>query len=80
MTSLFDGFRLGRLDLPNRIVMAPMTRARASADGLATPSMGTYYTQRASAGLIISERIAPSLQGQSNPGTSGLHTSAQVEA
>lgn len=76
--TLFDRFRLADLDLPNRVVMAPMTRVRAAGDGLATPSMATYYAQRASAGLIVSEGVQPSLVGQSNPGTPGLYTDAQV--
>ncbi|MFD9415347.1 alkene reductase [Streptomyces goshikiensis] len=80
MTSLFTSFRLGSLTLPNRMVMAPMTRVRAAAGGLATPSMATYYAQRATAGLIVSEGVQPSLIGQSNPGTPGLHTDEQVEA
>lgn len=80
MTHLFDSYRLGELRLPNRTVMAPMSRVRATADGLATPSMATYYAQRATAGLIVSEGVQPSLIGQSNPGTPGLHTDAQVAA
>ncbi|MCQ4197179.1 alkene reductase [Streptomyces parvulus] len=80
MTSLFDSYRLGELTLPNRTVMAPMTRVRAAAGGLATPSMATYYAQRATAGLILSEGVQPSLIGQSNPGTPGLHTDEQVAA
>ncbi|MEU4181319.1 alkene reductase [Streptomyces sp. NPDC026589] len=76
--SLFDSYRLGDLRLPNRVVMAPMSRVRAAAGGLATPSMATYYAQRASAGLIVSEGAQPSLVGQSNPGTPGLHTDEQV--
>ncbi|QIS20495.1 alkene reductase [Nocardia terpenica] len=80
MTSLFDSYRLGGLALPNRVVMAPMTRVRAAAEGLATPSMAAYYAQRASAGLIVTEGVQPSLIGQSNPGTPGLHTDEQVAA
>lgn len=80
MTSLFDSYRLGDLTLPNRMVMAPMSRVRAAGGGLATPSMATYYAQRATAGLIISEGVQPSLVGQSNPGTPGLHTDEQVAA
>ncbi|WP_329255928.1 alkene reductase [Actinoallomurus sp. NBC_01490] len=80
MTTLFDGYRLGDLALPNRVVMAPMTRVRAAAGGLATPSMAAYYAQRATAGLIISEGVQPSLVGQSNPGTPGLYTDEQVAA
>ncbi|WP_329469194.1 alkene reductase [Streptomyces sp. NBC_01723] len=80
MTSLFDSYPLGELTLPNRMVMAPMTRVRAAAGGLATSSMATYYAQRASAGLIVSEGVQPSLVGQSNPGTPGLYTDEQVAA
>ncbi|MGW2171733.1 alkene reductase [Streptomyces sp. CA-100214] len=80
MTSLFDSYPLGELTLPNRMVMAPMTRVRAAEGGLATPSMATYYAQRASAGLIVSEGVQPSLVGQSNPGTPGLYTDEQVAA
>ncbi|MEW2449450.1 alkene reductase [Streptomyces parvulus] len=80
MRSLFDSHRLGELTLPNRTVMAPMTRVRAAAGGLATPSMATYYAQRATAGLIVSEGVQPSPVGQSNPGTPGLHTAEQVTA
>ncbi|MFE2336056.1 alkene reductase [Streptomyces coelicoflavus] len=80
MTSLFDPYRLGALTLPNRMVMAPMTRVRAAAGGLATPSMATYYAQRATAGLIVSEGVQPNPVGQSNPGTPGLHTDEQVAA
>ncbi|MEW2566240.1 alkene reductase [Streptomyces sp. NPDC047070] len=77
MTSLFQRYDLGALTLPNRVVMAPMTRVRAAAGGLATPSMATYYAQRASAGLIVTEGVQPSSIGQSNPGTPGLHTDEQ---
>ena len=77
MTSLFQRHQLGELTLPNRVVMAPMTRVRAAAGGLATPSMATYYAQRATAGLIVTEGVQPSLIGQSNPGTPGLHTEEQ---
>ncbi|WP_405583478.1 alkene reductase [Streptomyces sp. NBC_01190] len=80
MTTLFSSYRLGPLTLPNRLVMAPMSRVRAAAGGLATPSMATYYAQRATAGLIVSEGVQPSAIGQSNPGTPGLHTDEQVIA
>ncbi|RZS40823.1 N-ethylmaleimide reductase [Herbihabitans rhizosphaerae] len=80
MTTLFDSYRLGDLALPNRVVMAPMTRVRAAPGGLATPSMASYYAQRATAGLIVSEGAQPSLIGQSNPGTPGLYTEEQVTA
>lgn len=79
-TNLLEPVGLGRLRLPNRVVMAPMTRARATVDGLPTASTATYYAQRASAGLIVSEGVQPSLQGQSNPLTPGLHIDDQVAA
>ncbi|MFD8653572.1 oxidoreductase, partial [Streptomyces mirabilis] len=80
MTSIFDSYQLGNLKLPNRIVMSPMTRNRATPDGLATPSMASYYAQRATAGLIVTESTQPSLQGQSAPYTPGLHNDEQVAA
>jgi N-ethylmaleimide reductase len=58
MTILFDSFELGSLELPNRIIMAPMTRTRASHDRMPTPLMGEYYSQRASACLIVTECTA----------------------
>lgn len=75
---LFESTELGALKLKNRIVMAPMTRSRATADGVPTPIMATYYTQRASAGLIISEASQISLQGTSYPNTPGIYTKNQV--
>ncbi|MEV0263248.1 alkene reductase [Streptomyces sp. NPDC050617] len=80
MPSLFSSYQLGGLTLPNRAVMAPMSRVRAAAGGLATPAMATYYAQRATAGLIVSEGVQPSLVGQSNPGTPGLHTDEQRDS
>lgn len=79
--SAFDSFPLGRIELRNRIVMAPMTRSRAYGPG-ATPTelMATYYRQRASAGLIVTEGIQPSVVGQGYPDTPGLHSAEQVEA
>lgn len=79
-TSLLAGYQLKNLRLPNRVVMAPMTRARATPEGLPTASTATYYAQRATAGLIVSEGVQPSLAGQSNPFTPGLHTDEQVAA
>lgn len=78
MTTLFDSYQLGGLSLPNRLVMAPMARVRATADGLATPSMAAYYAQRATAGLLITEGVQPSLVGQSTPNTPGLYTDEQT--
>ncbi len=80
MPTLFDNFRSTSLKTSNRLVMAPMTRSRATTSGIPSDSTKTYYVQRASAGLIISEGIQPSLQGQSNPLTPGLVNDAQVDA
>ncbi|WP_436844159.1 alkene reductase [Streptomyces subrutilus] len=66
--------------LPNRIALAPMTRSRAAEGGLATGLVAEYYTQRASAGLIISEGIQPSAVGQGYPFTPGLHNAEQGAA
>lgn len=54
-TSLFSPLQAGALALPNRVLMAPLTRCRADADHVPTPLMAEYYAQRASAGLIIAE-------------------------
>jgi N-ethylmaleimide reductase len=76
----FDPIQIGHLTLPNRIAMAPMTRSRATGARLATALMARYYAQRASAGLIITEGIQPSLVGQGYPNTPGLHTAEQVRS
>ena len=69
-----------KLDLKNRIVMAPMTRCRATADHIPTPVMATYYGQRATAGLIISEGVAPSPNGVGYARIPGIYTQEQMEA
>lgn len=79
MTGIFEPLRLGKLDLPNRLVMAPMTRSR-SAGGLASELTAEYYAQRAGAGLIITESTQPSVIGQSDIDTPGLHSPEQVDA
>ncbi|MFE9629989.1 alkene reductase [Streptomyces sp. NPDC006463] len=66
--------------LSNRIALAPMTRSRAADGGIATGLVAEYYTQRASAGLIITEGIQPSVVGQGYPFTPGLHSAEQVAA
>jgi N-ethylmaleimide reductase len=76
---LFTPLQLGALALRNRIVMAPMTRSRAGADGLPTDIMVDYYRQRASAGLIISEGIAPSADGLGYCRTPGIYNQAQID-
>ncbi|HET6582080.1 MAG TPA: hypothetical protein VFG69_01510, partial [Nannocystaceae bacterium] len=74
--TLFDPIQLGRLALPNRIFMAPMTRGRAQPDGTPTAIMPTYYEQRASAGLIVTEATAVSRQGVGWVGAPGIYTDA----
>ncbi|MET8544039.1 alkene reductase [Kitasatospora sp. NPDC004799] len=78
ISPLLTPYRLGRLDLPNRVVMAPMTRYRAAEDGTPLPVVAEHYAQRASAGLIVTEGIWPSRQGQSGWHLPGLETPAHV--
>ncbi|OZI64014.1 alkene reductase [Bordetella genomosp. 1] len=77
MPTLLSPFDLGGLALPNRVVMAPMTRAR-SPDTVPGQSMARYYAQRASAGLIITESTQVSAQGRGQRDTPGIHTAAQI--
>ncbi|MFY0574300.1 alkene reductase [Cystobacter fuscus] len=78
-SQLFSPFRLGRLELKNRMVMAPMTRSRALVDGnVPNPLAVTYYVQRASAGLLITEATQVSTQGVGYIRTPGIHSSEQV--
>lgn len=77
--ALFQPYALGRLELPNRIVMPPMTRSRASQPGdVPNDLMAEYYAQRASAGLIISEGTWISPLGKGYAWTPGIHSAAQV--
>ncbi len=78
--NLFETFPLGKLTLSNRLVMNPMTRCRADAAGVPNALMAEYYAQRASAGLIISEGIAPGANGKGYARIPGLWNSAQVQA
>ena len=80
MTSLFDPITFGAIAAPNRIMMAPLTRGRATRSHVPTPLMGEYYSQRASAGLIISEATGISQQGLGWPGAPGLWSEEQVAA
>jgi N-ethylmaleimide reductase len=75
---LFSPYPLGDLALPNRIVMAPLTRNRSGKEGIPTPLMAEYYAQRASAGLIISEATQISAEGQGYEGTPGIYTDPQL--
>ncbi|HHJ81301.1 MAG TPA: alkene reductase, partial [Candidatus Tenderia electrophaga] len=79
MSRLFSEYRLGDVVLNNRIIMAPLTRCRAI-DNLANDLMRTYYQQRASAGLIISEGTSPSPNGLGYPRMPGIFSDAQVES
>ena len=75
---VFSPYRLGPLRLPNRLVMAPMTRNRAGPGEVPGPLAVAYYTQRASAGLIVTEGTQISRQGQGYPGTPGIFTPDQI--
>ncbi|RFS21706.1 alkene reductase [Chitinophaga silvatica] len=77
---LFEKVNLGKTELKNRMAMAPMTRSRASITGEVSELTVKYYTQRVSAGLIITEGINISEQAQGSPWTPGLYTNAQIEA
>lgn len=77
---LFEPVKLGRYDLPHRIIMAPLTRSRARQPGnVPAPLNACYYAQRASAALIISEATQISMQGQGYAWTPGMHSREQVE-
>ncbi|MEA3026952.1 MAG: N-ethylmaleimide reductase [Alphaproteobacteria bacterium] len=75
---LFSSLRLGELELPNRMVMAPMTRSRALGGNVPNPIAATYYAQRASAGLIVTEATQVSPQGVGYIRTPGIHSAEQV--
>lgn len=79
MANLFDPLRLGSIELPNRILMAPLTRARAGREAMPNDLMARYYAQRATAGLIISEATGISREGLGWPGAPGLWNEAQVD-
>lgn len=77
-TNLFSPVEIGPYTLPNRIIMAPLTRNRAGDGNVPHDLNATYYAQRASAGLIISEASQISPQGVGYPGTPGIHSDEQV--
>lgn len=79
LVALLSPTRLGAIDVVNRVVMAPMTRSRAEADDAPGDLMVEYYRQRATAGLIVTEGIYPSVDGKGYCRTPGLVTDAQVE-
>ncbi|HEY4804247.1 MAG TPA: alkene reductase [Paraburkholderia sp.] len=78
MSKLFESVRVGRYTLPNRLVMAPMTRSRAQFDGTPGELAAEYYAQRASVGLIVTEGTQPSDDGQGYLTTPGIYTDAHV--
>lgn len=78
MPNVFDPLLVGELTLPNRIIMAPLTRCRAGAGRVPTALMAEYYQQRASAGLIISEATSVCPMGVGYPDTPGIWSDEQV--
>ena len=78
MTTLFDPIEVGNLTCPNRIWMAPLTRGRATREHVPTELMATYYPQRASAGLMLSEATGISLEGSGWPYAGGLWGAERV--
>lgn len=78
MTTIFDPITLGDLKLPNRIIMAPLTRCRADEGRVPNALMAEYYVQRASAGLIISEATSVTPMGVGYPDTPGIWSNDQV--
>ncbi len=75
---LFTPARLGAVAIPNRVLMAPMTRSRAGRDGVPGPFAALYYAQRASAGLIVTEATQVAPEGQGYISTPGIHSRSQV--
>jgi len=78
MTTLFEPIHVGHIDCANRIAMAPLTRNRAAPGQVPTSLMATYYSQRASAGLIITEATQISPTGQGYLDTPGIYNAAQI--
>src|SRR5271170_6682408 len=75
---LFTPLRLGAIEIPNRIIMAPLTRMRAGPNNVPTGLNVRYYAQRASAGLIISEGTAVSADAHGYPVAPGIYTAEQI--
>jgi 2,4-dienoyl-CoA reductase-like NADH-dependent reductase (Old Yellow Enzyme family) len=78
MPDLFTPLKLGDLQIPNRIVMAPLTRCRADEGRVPNDLMAEYYLQRATAGLIITEAVAVDPMGVGYPDTPGIWSAAQI--
>src|SRR5882757_6590492 len=79
MPTLQDPIRIGAWNLRNRIIMAPLTRCRSSEGRVPNELMATYYRQRASAGLIISEATSVCAMGVGYPDTPGIWSAEQIE-
>ena len=80
MSKLFSSLTLGALELPSRIAMAPMTRCRADQPGnVPNAMMAEYYSQRAQAGLVVTEATQITPQGQGYSFTPGIHSAAQID-
>ena len=80
MTTLFDSLKIGKLELKNRIIYAPMTRSRADNAGIQPDFAAEYYSQRASAGLIITEATNVSAMAKGYVRTPGIYTLEQIAA
>lgn len=79
MSNLFDPLSFGAIALPNRIIMAPLTRARSNREAVPNSLMAEYYAQRATAGLLITEATGISREGLGWPNAPGLWNEAQVQ-
>jgi len=79
MPTLFDPLKIGSLELPNRIIMAPLTRSRAGKERVPNALMAEYYTQRASAGLILTEATSVTPMGVGYADTPGIWSEEQVK-
>lgn len=80
MSTLFDSLKIGDLELKNRIIYAPMTRSRANDEGVQPEFVATYYVQRASAGLLITEATNVSPMAKGYVRTPGIYTAEQIES
>jgi len=78
MTTIWNPVRVGRMDLPHRLALAPMTRSRAEFNGVPGEHAAEYYAQRASLGLLITEGVQPSADGQGYFATPGIHAPEHV--
>src|SRR5580698_3916978 len=79
MTTLFDPIKLGDVELPNRIIMSPLTRSRAGVSRIPNALMAEYYAQRATAGLVVTEATVVSAMGIGYADTPGIWSAEQVE-